>query len=106
MMTHHEHSCLQIGCNASVPCDEMHVKAGMTTQPACAMHVVRVRGVYACPSCDGMGTFAQRYDGRRVTWVPCWFCNGTGDQRQMPTAWRNCPSRNVLAFRESSGGRS
>lgn len=57
---------------------------------------------YACPSCRGTGTLNTLKGsfprGHNHAAVPCGFCNGTGDQRQMPDAWRNCPSRNRAAY--------
>ena len=55
---------------------------------------------WTCPSCDGSGEFKWRYRSEPDV-APCFFCNATGDQRQMPQAWRACPSRNRAAYHES-----
>lgn len=106
----HSHGCVQRGCKANVPCAEQHLQDGdtkvfvMTKRPRCEGHEIKVAGKFARPSCDGMGTFAKRDLGTIVgfEWVPCWFCAGTGDQRQMPKVWRDSPNRNRAAYAASA----
>lgn len=59
---------------------------------------IPIAAPWTCPSCDGTGMFLFRATRDRT---PCGFCNGTGDQREMPEAWKACPARNRSAYHES-----
>ena len=61
---------------------------------------------WRCPACSGSGTYLQgvplpRETLPRVRSIPCWFCNSTGDQRQMPPEWFSCPTRNDASYHET-----
>jgi DnaJ-class molecular chaperone len=56
---------------------------------------IAITSEWQCPSCNGTGEFKAPKP------AACFFCNGTGDQREMPQAWRDCPSRNRVAYHES-----